>query len=834
MLAALGRPARRAAAGLVEQEPQCPLDDDRHDPPGGEIAEKDRMPAGLVTNTVGFPLTDCLLCFGRWAYRLGDLAPGESAEVGPACERRDLTTLLTGRRFIFEEGTQRATPYDRGSVDVQYILRAMMFFKAAGGHRYTGLVHRHQGFVDLSDLLKTDRAILVAIGPHDDPQSPSHGAATACATASPGRPGSPHDDLPLRAAGREKGIRDRSSVVVPVRSEITASSRDRAGDSFVIKTQDLTKVYGELRAIDNLTLELTRGDVYGFIGPNGSGKTTTMRILATLLQPTWGEGYVCDYSIYTHPKEIRRLIGFMPDFFGVYDDMKVIEYLEFFAAAYRIRGPKRRKVCDDMLALVGLDYKRGALVTSLSRGMTQRLGLARVLLHDPQVLLVGRAGQRPRPPGPDRDPRPLARASRAGQDDHGLQPHPPRAGRRLQQDRHHRARASCKISAEVTDVMRQVRRQPLLHIGVCGKLDEAAKLLEGHPIVEKVEVRDSHLLRHAPRRHPGLQRPADAAGPGRLQAHRLQGRRNQPRNRLHGPDQRHHGVDEEVPYGANYVQSSGLRATRGRRAGRIGAFPARHNAVPIARRGDGVRDRLWLFANPINSTYPHTLRRSVVSPAEGAFFLGIPNVIDGPGQQGPGGRPRPVRSSLRAIRGGPAAAQASPLVAGRLGRVHHGRRTQRGPGADPQHAELRRDLSRRFLHPQLEDKRAASRSPEFLIRETLRAGGRKLEIHVTFYTDLLALPLADYLELIDSITLWTWRPEDLANLAANLAGREARSAPQGHARRVTSPTSPIDDDHHPLGRMHAAMRIWAFYSCLRARKRIEGRAWLDNGVTRLG
>ena len=128
--------------------------------------------------------------------------------------------------------------------------------------------------------------------------------------------------------------------------------------------------------------------MFGFIGPNGAGKTTTMRILATLLNPTWGEAYVCGYSIYTQPKEIRRLIGYMPDFFGVYDDMKVIEYLEFFAAAYRIHGPKRRQVCDEVLELVDLGYKREALVTSLSRGMTQRLGLARVLLHDPQVLLL--------------------------------------------------------------------------------------------------------------------------------------------------------------------------------------------------------------------------------------------------------------------------------------------------------------------------------------------------------------------------------------------------------------------------------------------------------------
>ena len=156
----------------------------------------------------------------------------------------------------------------------------------------------------------------------------------------------------------------------------------------MIETRDLTKKYGELFALDRLTIKLEKGDVYGFIGPNGAGKTTTMRILATLLNPSLGEATVCGYSIYNNAKEIRRLIGYMPDFFGVYDDMKVIEYLEFFAAAYRIKGPERRKKCDQVLDLVGLDYKRDALVTSLSRGMTQRLGLARVLLHDPQVLLL--------------------------------------------------------------------------------------------------------------------------------------------------------------------------------------------------------------------------------------------------------------------------------------------------------------------------------------------------------------------------------------------------------------------------------------------------------------
>ena len=182
----------------------------------------------------------------------------------------------------------------------------------------------------------------------------------------------------------------------------------------MIQTEDLTKAYGELKAINSLKLDLDEGDLFGFIGPNGSGKTTTMRILATLLQPSWGEATVCGYSIYTHPKEIRRLIGYMPDFFGVYDDMKVIEYLEFFAAAYRIKGAARRKKCDEMLELVDLGYKRDAFVTSLSRGMTQRLGLARVLLHDPPGFVARRTGERSRSPGANRDPRSAQGTPQAG------------------------------------------------------------------------------------------------------------------------------------------------------------------------------------------------------------------------------------------------------------------------------------------------------------------------------------------------------------------------------------------------------------------------------------
>jgi ABC-2 type transport system ATP-binding protein len=261
----------------------------------------------------------------------------------------------------------------------------------------------------------------------------------------------------------------------------------------VIETRDLTKTYGELYAIKSLDIKLDKGDVFGFIGPNGAGKTTTMRILATLLNPTWGEAYVCGHSIYRNPKDIRRVIGYMPDFFGVYDDMKVIEYLEFFAAAYRIKGPARRKICDEVLDLVDLGYKREAFVTSLSRGMTQRLGLARVLLHDPQVLLLDE-------PASGLDPR-------ARIEIRGLLKELRNMGKTIMVSSHILPeladicnkigiieRGELLVNADVAEVMKQVRRQPLLNIGVAGDMDGAAKLLEGHPIVERVETKDGRLL----------------------------------------------------------------------------------------------------------------------------------------------------------------------------------------------------------------------------------------------------------------------------------------------------------------------------------------------------
>jgi len=156
----------------------------------------------------------------------------------------------------------------------------------------------------------------------------------------------------------------------------------------MIETKKLCKNFGGLVAVDSLDLHIDAGDIFGFIGPNGAGKTTTMRILVTLLEPTKGEAFIDGLNVAKQGKDVRRRVGYMPDFMGVYDDLKVFEYLEFFAAAFGIEYRKRESIVDGVLELTDLVSKRSAPVDSLSRGMQQRLGLARVLIHDPKVLIL--------------------------------------------------------------------------------------------------------------------------------------------------------------------------------------------------------------------------------------------------------------------------------------------------------------------------------------------------------------------------------------------------------------------------------------------------------------
>ncbi|MBN1967676.1 MAG: ABC transporter ATP-binding protein [Anaerolineae bacterium] len=158
--------------------------------------------------------------------------------------------------------------------------------------------------------------------------------------------------------------------------------------STIIETRNLVKKYGGLEAVRGLNLNVPEGAIYGFVGPNGAGKTTTMRILTTLMRPSSGEAFVAGYSVSEQPRNVRRAIGYMPDFFGVYDDMKVWEYLDFFAACYDIPERERGTLVDDLLELVDLSHRKNDMVDKLSRGMKQRLCLARTLAHDPQVLIL--------------------------------------------------------------------------------------------------------------------------------------------------------------------------------------------------------------------------------------------------------------------------------------------------------------------------------------------------------------------------------------------------------------------------------------------------------------
>lgn len=156
----------------------------------------------------------------------------------------------------------------------------------------------------------------------------------------------------------------------------------------MIELNGVSKAFGSTKALDNLNLQLERGDVFGFIGPNGAGKSTTMKILACLLKPDDGVARVAGLPCATHGPMIRRMLGYMPDFLGVYPDLRVHEYLEFFAAAFSLPRRDRSRVVGDVLELTDLTAKRDAMVEGLSRGMQQRLGIARVLIHDPAVLLL--------------------------------------------------------------------------------------------------------------------------------------------------------------------------------------------------------------------------------------------------------------------------------------------------------------------------------------------------------------------------------------------------------------------------------------------------------------
>ena len=258
-------------------------------------------------------------------------------------------------------------------------------------------------------------------------------------------------------------------------------------------THKLTKRYGNLTALDALSLELEAGDVYGFIGPNGAGKSTTMKILAGLLEPTGGDARVLGRRVSENGDFVRRNIGYMPDFIGVYEDLKVTEYLEFFASAYGLPRRQRKVVVEQVLELTDLKYKRDALVDSLSRGMTQRLSLARVLVHDPPVLLLDE-------PASGLDPRARIEIRELLKE---LQ----RLGKTILISSHILSelgefcnklgiieRGKLLVSGTIDDLMARARAHPVIAVEVVGPPEPAALALRDDPRVDKVDQRGDQLF----------------------------------------------------------------------------------------------------------------------------------------------------------------------------------------------------------------------------------------------------------------------------------------------------------------------------------------------------
>ncbi len=261
----------------------------------------------------------------------------------------------------------------------------------------------------------------------------------------------------------------------------------------MIQTINLTKRYGKLVALNNLHLNIEEGECFGYIGPNGAGKTTTIKILATLLQPTWGEARICGHVIGYESRKIRPLIGYVPDFFGAYEDMVVQEYLEFFASAYNITGKQRTRIVGDVLELTDLVYKHDALVDSLSRGMQQRLSIARVLLHDPKVLLLDE-------PASGLDPRARIEIRELLKELHKM-------GKTIVISSHilHELAELCTtvgiieqgqmlFKEPISEIIRRVKTGSKLHVRVVEQQDLAALLLQKTRGVRSVEPDNGRLL----------------------------------------------------------------------------------------------------------------------------------------------------------------------------------------------------------------------------------------------------------------------------------------------------------------------------------------------------
>lgn len=264
------------------------------------------------------------------------------------------------------------------------------------------------------------------------------------------------------------------------------------GDKIMLVIENLVKSYGKFKAVDDLSLEIGKGHIYGFVGANGAGKTTTMKIVAGLLKPTSGKVVIDGIDIMKYPVSFKDKIGYMPDFFGVYDDLKVTEYMDFYAGVYGIEKSQRASLTDQLLELVNLTDKKDFYVDDLSRGMKQRLCLARSLIHNPELLILDE-------PASGLDPKARVEMKEVLKELRDL-------GKTILISSHILPelaelctsigiieRGKMVISGTVEEILKKTSQKKILKIKVLGEMEGAVKLLKEQPSIDSVIVHNDYL-----------------------------------------------------------------------------------------------------------------------------------------------------------------------------------------------------------------------------------------------------------------------------------------------------------------------------------------------------
>lgn len=260
----------------------------------------------------------------------------------------------------------------------------------------------------------------------------------------------------------------------------------------MLRIKGLVKKYGKFTAVNDLNFNVPKGEIYGFVGPNGAGKTTTMKIICGLMAADSGEIYVNDIDVIKNGRRAKDVIGYMPDFFGVYDDLKVTEYLDFYASIYKINSKDRKKICDDLLELVDLQDKRDAYVDSLSRGMKQRLCLARSLVHNPELLVLDE-------PASGMDPRARVEMKEILRTLKDL-------GKTIIISSHILPelselctsigiidRGKIVISGTVDEIMQQVYSKRFIKVKVRDKMEESVKIMQESPLITSINKDENSI-----------------------------------------------------------------------------------------------------------------------------------------------------------------------------------------------------------------------------------------------------------------------------------------------------------------------------------------------------